>query len=119
MKVRNMCSPRGNRVPNQYIVYAPEGQYFQSYDSIVAFIPENGGKIKLDKEWNYSRTTSKYRNSFLDEGIAETRQKIVDGVYEVVDLNKGDKLDDMVWLALNKYRAEFEVWFKMIHSIND
>ena len=48
----------------------------------------DSGFIYLDKHyWDYSRTTGKYRNEFLGEGIAETRKKIKSGEYRLVDLN--------------------------------
>ena len=87
IKVKQMTSPRSYRpVANQFIIYTIEGEYFQSYDSIIAF--NNNGKITLDNNtWDYSRTTSKYRNEFLGEGTAETRAKIKSGEYELEDLN--------------------------------
>ncbi len=87
IKVKQMTSPRsGSPVANQFIIYTSEGEYFQSYDSIIAF--NDNGEITLDENtWNYSRTTSKYRNEFLDETTAETRAKIESGKYELEDLN--------------------------------
>jgi hypothetical protein len=87
IKVKQMTSPRsGGPVANQFIIYTIEGEYFQSYDSIIAF--NNNGKITLDNNtWDYSRTTSKYRNEFLGEGTAETRAKIKSGEYILADLN--------------------------------
>ena len=47
-KVRQMKSVRtGNPVANQFIIYAPDGNYFQSYDSVIAFRGKDG-KITLD-----------------------------------------------------------------------
>lgn len=87
IRVRNMQSTRGNDVPNQFIIHTAEGTYFQSYSSVIAFEPR-GGKLQLDENtWDCSVTTGKYRNQFLGEGIAETRKKIENGVYELVDLN--------------------------------
>jgi len=87
-KVRQMKSVRsGNSVANQFIIYASDGNYFQSYDSVIAF-KGNDGKITLDNYyWDYSRTTSKYRNQFLGEGVADTRAKIESGEYKLADLN--------------------------------
>jgi hypothetical protein len=93
IKVKQMTSPRAGvlmcihpPVANQFIIYTSEGKYFQSYDSIIVAIED--GKITLDENtWNYSRTTSKYRNIFLDETTAETRAKIESGEYELEDLN--------------------------------
>lgn len=71
VKVKQMYTSRGNVASEQYIIYTPEGTYFQSYDSIIAFQPY-GEKLVLDKRyWNYSATTGKYRIKFLEEG--ETR----------------------------------------------
>jgi hypothetical protein len=64
-----------------------EGKYFISYGTTIFFI-DNEGKITLDlKHWSNSRTTSKYRNEFLGEGIAETRLKINSGEYKLANLN--------------------------------
>lgn len=74
--LENMVSDRGNSVPNQFIITTSEGEFFKSYNSIIAFIP-NKGKIQLDKKyWNYSSTTGKYRNQFLSETKKETQEKI-------------------------------------------
>ena len=86
MKVTNMLSTRGNKVPNQFIINNNGEEYFQSYKSIIA--KKSNGKIYLDDYfWDYSVTTGKYRNDFLGEGIAETRKKIASGEYILTDLN--------------------------------
>lgn len=89
IRVKNMTSPRSLReVTNQFIIFTNKGRYFQSYRSIIAFVPYGEGKTILDEKfWNWSRTTSKYRNKFLGEYTEETRQKITDGVYELANLN--------------------------------
>ena len=87
IKVENMRSNSGNKIPNQFIIQTEDGLYFQSYSSIIAFKPY-GEKTVLDAHyWDYSVTTGKYRNEFLGEGIAETRKKIKSGEYELADLN--------------------------------
>ena len=87
MTVENMRSPRGNQVPNQFIIWADEGKYFQSYRVIIAFI-NNSGKVFLDKNyWDYSRTTGKYRNIFLKENTEQTRYSIKTGEYKLKNLN--------------------------------
>lgn len=74
-------------VKNQFVIEADEGTFFQSYDSTIAFV-DNERKIYLDKEyWNYSVTTSKYRNKFLGLTTAETKKMIADGAIKMVDLN--------------------------------
>lgn len=88
MKVQNLESNKGNTTANQFEIIAPEGRYFQSYRSIIAFIPNNRGKIQLDETyWDYSKTTGKYRNIFLGEDKKETERKIKSGEYELANLN--------------------------------
>lgn len=84
---RNMLSAAGNRVANQFIISTDDGEYFQSYETVIAFRPYSG-KILLDiNSWDYSVTTGKYRNDFLGEKKAETQRSIDAGHYELVDLN--------------------------------
>ena len=87
-KVRQMKSARsGKPVANQFIIYTPDGNYFQSYNSVIA-CRANDGKVTLDDYyWDYSHTTGVYRNQFLGEGIADTRSKIESGEYKLADLN--------------------------------
>jgi len=91
MKAYNMESSNGNKVPNQFIIEHKGKEYFQSYRSVIAvkkWTPK-GYEITLDEQdWDYSRTTGKYRNEFLGEGIEQTRQKIKDGTYKLANLNK-------------------------------
>ena len=88
IKVQNMQSNNGNIIANQFIIETKKGRYFQSYNSIIAFIPYGKGRIKLDRYcWDYSRTTGKYRNIFLNENIKETREKIKNKEYFLTDLN--------------------------------
>ena len=108
IKVSNMYSSAGNPVANQFIITGIrlklpvsikgkgpriiEGTMFQSYGSCIAFVPYDnstgGYLVYLDEnDWDYSVTTGKYRNNFLNEGIAETRENIAKGRYKLVDLN--------------------------------
>jgi len=85
-KVKNFQGPNGP-VKNQFIIYTDKGRVFQSYNTIIAAYFDDG-KVLLDKQnWDYSRTTGKYRNLFLAEGINDTRRKIESGEYKLVDLN--------------------------------
>ena len=86
--VQNFISNSGNSVANQFTIHTPRAILFQSYNSIIAKIDRRTNKITLDKYyWDYSRTTGKYRNQFLGEGIAETRKKIKSGEYKLKNLN--------------------------------
>jgi hypothetical protein len=96
-----MESPRtGHPVANQFTITTDDGLYFQSYRSIIAFIPNINYmnahksefqymKVFLDATyWDYSVTTSKYRNAFLNDTTKGIKEKIKTGYYELVDLNK-------------------------------
>lgn len=102
MKVRNMRSPNGNEVPNQFIIshndimtfcsgtqdvfITDSPTVFQSYESVIAV--KCSASVVLDRDkWNYSVTTSKYRNQFLGETTKETEAKIKSGEYVLADLN--------------------------------
>lgn len=80
-KVSNLVNSRGNTIANQFSITTDKGRFFQSYRSMIVFIPSNGGKIQLGKDWNYSRTTSTHRNSFLGESSKETSEKLSNGTY--------------------------------------
>ena len=88
MKVTNFISNNGNSIANQFIIRTSEKTVFQSYDSVIIEKDLNTGKITLDEYyWDYSKTTGKYRNMFLDENKAETQKKIDLGVYKLANLN--------------------------------
>lgn len=82
MKVHNL-----NEVKNQFVITDNNGtRFFQSYNSIICKIEK--GNVTLDKRfWNYSKTTGKYRNIFLNETKKETEAKIKAGIYLLADLN--------------------------------
>ena len=87
IKVANMTGNTGREVSNQFIIWTSEGTYFQSYDSIICF-RKNDGTIYLDSNtWDYSSTTSKYRNIFLGETTAETKKNIKNKNYILTNLN--------------------------------
>lgn len=91
MKVINITSNNGNKIPNQFIIYDNDKTYFQSYKSIIVMKDTKNNKIYLDDYyWDYSTTTSKYRNIFLGEKKKETQKKIKEGIYILTNLNKGE-----------------------------
>ena len=86
-KVQNMTSKKGNKIANQFVIYTDTGSIFQSYNSSIVKI--DSGKTYLDKNtWDYSKTTGKYRNIFLNETKKDTEEKIKSGQYILTDLNK-------------------------------
>lgn len=87
-KVKNMVSNSGNKIANQFEIETDEFDIFQSYDSIIAVRELNSGIITLDETyWDYSTTTGKYRNLWLNEKKAETQKKIDSGEYKLANLN--------------------------------
>ncbi len=86
--ITNMTSSRGNKVPNQFIIWTDEGCYFQSYQTVIAF-RDNEGNVTLDENrWDYSVTTGKYRNKFLGLNKRETEQDIKYGHIKLTNLNR-------------------------------
>ena len=68
MKVRNMTSPRsGREVANQFCIYGENKTVFQSYSSTIVTLDYENKVISLGEDWDYSRTTGRYRNQFFEE----------------------------------------------------
>ncbi len=88
VRVSNLCSPSsGREIANQFEIEVGNKTYFQSYRTVIAV--RGGDKITLDRDaWNYSVTTSKYRNVFLAEDRKTTERKIKNGTYKLRNLNK-------------------------------
>ena len=88
-KVENMKSPNGNDTPNPFIIRGRDDGFdfalFQSYDSPIVLDMNN--KIYIFKDWDYSTTTGKYRNQFLNETKRETLAKLKSGEYIAVDFD--------------------------------
>tara|TARA_R110002020_G_scaffold94829_4_gene227850 strand:+ start:3518 stop:3787 length:270 start_codon:yes stop_codon:yes gene_type:complete len=86
-KMRKIQVHNINNRPNQFLIVTPDAHYFQSYESLIA-MRDNKGKIYLDKNyWDYSTTTGKYRNIFLNENKKLTMNKIKNNTYLLVNLN--------------------------------
>lgn len=66
LKVKNMKSENGNMVVNQFIIEGDGKTVFQSYNSMIVTILHNEKRIVIGKDYNYSRTTAKYRNLFFN-----------------------------------------------------
>ena len=101
-KVRNMTGRTGRKVANQFIISdcfieyktrtgeimrSQKGNMFQSYQSNIAFKSVNGHTFLDAEKWDFSVTTGKYRNIFLNETKKETLKKIKSGEYILTDLN--------------------------------
>jgi hypothetical protein len=68
---------------NHVVVKTHDRRVLFSYDTEIASM-HNNGVVTLTKDWNYSRTTSKFRNQFLDETLKETQAKLISGEYKLV-----------------------------------
>lgn len=82
-KCENMQSNQGNDILNQFIIRGNDFTLFQSYNSPI--VMRKNGKVYLFKNWDYSKTTGKYRNQFLNETKKETLDKLKSGDYIAVD----------------------------------
>ncbi len=95
MKGTIMTSTWGKPVAKQFVINGLSTvgkgmESFQSYDSVIVERTYTSGGVltKLDETyWNYSTTTSKYRNQFLGETTKQTQAKIDSGEYILTDLN--------------------------------
>ena len=84
---RNMTGQNGSPVVNQIVISTPDAIIFQSYHTTIAI--KQSGKVYLDRNaWDYSTTTGRYRNRFLNETKKETEAKIKAGEYILTDLNR-------------------------------
>ena len=88
INIENMTSPNGNPAPNQFVINTGDGvRWFRSYASNIARIDADRN-VTLDATyWDYSATTSKYRNLFLGNNTATCKRLIKSGVYKLGDLN--------------------------------
>ena len=77
-----------NPIKNQVnINIVGHGTYFVSYGKTIAFV-DTKDRIFLDKNYyDYSHTTSKWRNYFLGETADEVKEKIKSGEYILKNLN--------------------------------
>ena len=87
IKVKNITNPNNWRsINNQFEIHTDEGYFFQSYSSIIVKIASDGTYLD-EYYWDYSRTTSRWRNVFLNETTKETKAKIKSGEYKLINLN--------------------------------
>jgi hypothetical protein len=75
-----------NTNPNHQVIESENAFYLISYGSTIA--KKEADKVYLDaKFWDYSKTTAKNRNLFLNEDTKTTQKKIKDGIYILTNLN--------------------------------
>jgi len=89
-KVRQMIGRTGAPVANQFIIENGEYEYFQSYQTVIAKRHMSAGVVTLDRDrWDYSVTTSKYRNKFLGMDTSRIKRDIKSGAITLANLNAG------------------------------
>ena len=64
---------------NQFLIIGDDFTLLQSYRSPIVMLKD--GQVYLFEDWDYSQTTSKYRNMFLGETTKETQAKLNSGEY--------------------------------------
>ena len=69
MKVRNLEGIRGTIIRNQFVIDEGQKIWFQSYDSVIVEIDREHQKITIGRDWDYSRTTTKYLKVFLNQEL--------------------------------------------------
>lgn len=72
---------------NQIGVRVGGHRYFFSYGRCIVWVDDSGQVHLSEQYWDYSRTTSKYRNQFLCESTQEIQSKINSGRYVLADLS--------------------------------
>lgn len=73
-----MLTKTGYPAKNQRIITTSKGRALKSYNSIVAFIG-NDGTIKVGPGYDYSKTTMYYVGKFLNRSIPRIRKDIAAG----------------------------------------
>lgn len=86
MKVSQMINNNGKPALNQFIITTDKGQYFKSYDSLIAFKPRCGATEVLTSAWDYSATTVKHLKIFLNANLTKAQlQKRIDNGSLILD----------------------------------
>lgn len=89
MTVSNMIGNSGVPVKNQFIISDENSITFKSYESNIVRIDYNTKITYLDKNfYDFSNTTRKYRNLFLNIDSKQFKENLKNGLYQLVDLNK-------------------------------
>lgn len=129
IKISNMTTSGGNFAPNQFIIETEAGKYFQSYDSVIAFIPKDtGGPIVLGPDWDYSNTTRRYLYQFLPYGydkkgdilVGLNRKELIEGDLDLTPPNKEKFKRADIQKAVSSIESEnisFDDLFKQLKAL--
>lgn len=73
MNVTQMINDKGNAAVNQFVITTDEGQYFKSYDTLIAFKPRCGATPVITSSWCASATTMKHLKLFLGCSLSKAQ----------------------------------------------
>jgi len=83
-RVDNILSNKGNHISNEFVLYYENGTIFQSYKSIIAVVFNTFKSVDnpyyLGVDWDYSKTTGKYRDIFLNSNKKTIEEDLKNGV---------------------------------------
>ena len=74
MKITQLINAKGNAAANQFSIQTDKGNYFQSYQTIIAFQDRDGNTPVLSSAWDCSATTLKHLKIFL--GVSLSKKEI-------------------------------------------
>lgn len=101
IKIEPCTSNRtGEAVKNQYIITAPGFYAFQSYDSLIAVYDIEKNVLTLGRHYDYSTTTSKYLNQFIEYYCYSIYKELPNGS------SVKDRLNKAIASGLIQYNSE-------------
>ncbi len=62
---------------NQFVIFEEGKTVFQSYDSTIAEVDDNGN-LTLFRDWNYSNTTRKHLYLFIVDYVYKINRHLID-----------------------------------------
>lgn len=69
---------------NQFEIVFEKGRVFQSYNSII--VVQTQWQLYYGQDWEYSKTTNKYRIQFCGLNTADSREMIADGRIKLLNI---------------------------------
>lgn len=78
MKVYNLEGRNGRAVVNQFVIFDDNRKTFQSYDSTIIKVEwhDDFCEVNIGRDWDYSRTTTKYFKMFLMDEVGFTDEEV-------------------------------------------
>lgn len=87
--VKPVMSPQGNFLKNQYVIETENGKFFQSYNDVIAYVPNLPCLPTLVdvKKMEFSISTQKQTENFLGKTLEQVLFLIEDGKILNQELN--------------------------------